>query len=167
MASSPITSWQKEGQKVETVTDFIFVCSKITADGDCSHEIKRHFLLRRKAMTNLDSVLKSRDIILSTKVWTVKAMVFPIVVQGCEHWTMKKIECQRTDVFELGYWRRLLIIPWRAKRSNQSFLKDINAEYSLEGLKLKLQYSGYLMQSANSFKKILMQGKTKDSRSRG
>ena len=147
MASSPNTSWQIDGETTEAVTDFIFLDSKITADGDCSHEIKRCFLLGRKAMTNLDSMLKSRNITLPTKVHLVKAMVFPVVVCGCESWTIKKAEHQRIDAFELWGWRRLLRVPWTARRSNQSILKKINPEYSLEGLllKLKLQYFGYQM----------------------
>ena len=136
MASGPITSWQVDG---ETVTDFIFLGSKITTDGDCSHEIKRHMLLRRKAMTNLDSILKTRDITLPTKVHLVKAMVFPVVMYGCESWIMKKAECQRIDAFELWCWRRLLRVPWTARRFNQSILKGISPEYSLEGLMLKLK----------------------------
>jgi len=147
MASSPITSWQIDGETMEIVTDFIFLGFKITADGDCSHEIKRRLLLGRKAMTNLDSILKSRDITLPTKVRLVKAMVFPVVMYGCESWTIKKAECQRIYAFELWYWRRLLRVPWTARRSNQSILKEISPEYSLEGLmlKLKLQYFGHLM----------------------
>ena len=150
MASSPIISWQIDGETVETVetvSDFIFLGSKITADGDCSPEIKRHLLLRRKVMTNLDSILKSRDITLPTKVHTVKAMVLPVVTYGCESWTGQKAECKRTDAFKLWCWRRLLRIPWTARRSNQSILREINPEYSLEGLmlKLKLQYFGHLM----------------------
>ena len=145
MASSPITSCQIEGKKVKVVTDFIFLDSKITADGDCSHEIRRWLPLGRKAMTNLNSVLKSKDITLPTKVCTVKAMVYPVVRYGCESWTIKKVECQRIDDFELWCWRRLLRVPWTARRSNQSILKEINTEYSLEGLKLKLQHFGYLM----------------------
>ena len=147
MASGPITSWQIDGESVETVTDFIFLSSKITADGDCSHEIKRHLLLERKAMTNLDSVLKSRAITWPTKVRLVKAMVFPVVLYGCGSWTTKKAECQRIDSFELWCWRRLLRIPWTARRSNLSILKEIDPEYSLGGqmLKLKLQYFGHLM----------------------
>ena len=142
MASGPITSWQIDGETVETVTDFILGGSKITADGDCSHEIKRCLLLRRKAMTNLDTISKSRAITLLTKVCLVKAMVLPAVMYGCESWTIKKAECQRIDAFELWCWRRLLRVPWTAKRSNQSILKEINPEYSLEGLmlRLKLQY---------------------------
>ena len=147
MASSPITSWQIYGETVETVTDFSFLGSKITADGDCSHEIKRRLLLGRKVMTNLDSILKSRDITLPTKVCYVKAMVFPIIMYGCESWTIKKAECQRIDTFELRCWGRLLKVPWTARRSNQSILKEISPEYSLEGLvlKLKIQYFGHLM----------------------
>ena len=147
MASGPIISWQIDGEKVETVTDFNFLGSKITVNGDCSHEIKRHLLLGRKAMTNLDSILKSRDMTLPTKVHLVKAMVFPVVMYRCESWTIKKAECQRIDAFELCCWRRLLRVPWTARRSNQSILKEISSEYSLEGLmlKLKLQYFSYLM----------------------
>ena len=147
MASGPITSWQKDGDTVETVTDFIFCGSKITADGDCSHEIKRHLLLGRNVMTNLDSVLKSRDITLPSKVHLVKAMVFPVVMYGCESWTIKKAEHRRIDAFELWYWRRLLRVPWTAGRSTQSILKEISPAYSLEGLmlQLKLQYFGHLM----------------------
>ena len=142
MASGPVTSWQIDGKTVETVTDFILGGSKITADGDGSHEIKRHLLLGRKALTKLDSILKSRDITLPTKVCLVKAMVFPVVMYGCESWTIKKAERQRTDAFELWCWRRLLRVPWTARRSNQSILKETNPEYLLEGLmlKLKLQY---------------------------
>ena len=146
-ASDPIISWQIDGETVEMVTDFIFLGSKITADGDCSHEIKRHLLLRRKAMTNLDSILKSRDISLSTKVCLVKAMVFPVVMYGCESWTMKKAEHRRIDAFELWCWRRLLRVPWTARSSNQSILKEISPGCSLERLmlKLKFQYFGHLM----------------------
>ena len=140
MASGPITSWQIDGETVETVTDFIFLGSKITVDGDCSHEIKRHLLLGRKAMTNLDSILKSRDIMLLTKVCLVKVMVFPVVLYGCESWTIKKAEHQRTDAFEPCSWRRLLRVPWTARKSNQSVLKEINPEHSLEGLMLKLKF---------------------------
>ena len=145
MASGPITSWQIDGETVETVTDFIFLGSKITADGDCSHEIRRHLLLGRKAVTNLDSILKSRDITLPTKVHLFKAMVFPVVMYGCESWTIMKAEHQRIDAFELWCWRRLLRVPWTARRSNQSIPKEISAEYSLEGLMLtlKLQYFGF------------------------
>ena len=144
MASSPITSWQIDG---ETVADFILGGSKITADGDCSHEIKRCLPLGRKVMTNLESILKSRDITLSTKVHLVKAMVFPVVMYGCESWTVKKVECRRIDAFELWCWRRLLRVPWTARRSNQSILQEISPGYSLEGLmlKLKLQSFGHLM----------------------
>ena len=139
MASSPTTSWQTDGETMETVTDLIFLGSKITADGDCSDEIKRCLLLGRKAMNNLDSILKSRDITLPTKVCLVKAMVFPVVMYGCESWTLKKAECQRIDAFELWCWRRLLRVPWTARISNQSILKEINPEYSLEGLILRLK----------------------------
>ena len=147
MASGSITSWQIDGETMETVTDFILGGSKITADGDCSHEIKRRLLLGRKAMTNLDSMLKSRDITLLTKVHLVKAIVFPRVMYGCESWTIKKAERQRIDAFELWCWRRLLRVPWTARRSNLSILKEISPEYSLNGLmlKLKLQYFDYLM----------------------
>ena len=147
MASGPITSWQIDGEVVETVSDFIFWGSKITADGDCSHEIKRRLLLGRKVMTSLDSILKSRDITLLTKVHLVKAMVFPVVMYGCENWTIKKAEHWRIDAFEWWCWRRLLRVPWTTRRSNQSILKQISPEYSLEGLmlKLKLQYFGHLM----------------------
>ena len=169
MSSGPITSWQIDGETMETVTDFIFLGSKITADGDCSHEIKRCLLLGRKAMTNLDSILKSRDITLPTKVCLVKGMVFPVVMYGCESWTIMKAEHQRIDAFELWCWRRLLRVPWTARRSNQSILKEIRPEYSLEGqmLKLRLQYSGHLMRRADSFEKILMLGKNKGRRRRG
>ena len=139
MGSGPITSWQIDGETVEMVTDFIFWGSKITADGDCSHEIKRCLLLGRKIMTNLDSILKSKDITFPTKVHLVKVMVFPVVIYGCESWTIKKAECQRIDAFDLWYWRRLLRVPWTARRSNQSILKEISPEYSLEGLMLKLK----------------------------
>jgi len=145
MASSPITSWQIDGETMETVTDFILGGSKITADGDCSHEIKRHLLLRRKAMTNLDSILKNRNITLPIEVHIVKAMVFPLVMYGCESWTVKKAKCQRIDAFELWCWRRLLRVLWTTRRSNQSILKEISPEYSLEGLMLKHQYFGHLM----------------------
>ena len=147
MASSPITSWQIDGKTVETVADFIFLGSKITADGDCSHEIKIHLLLGRKVITNLDSILKRRDVILPTMVRLVKAMVFPVVMYGCESWTIKKAEHRRIDAFELWCWRRLLRISWTARRSNQSILKEISPGCSLEGtmLKLKLQYFGHLM----------------------
>ena len=147
MASGPITSWERDGETVETVSDFIFWGSKITADGDCSHEIKRPLLLGRKVMTNLDSIFKSRDITLPTKVCLVKAVVFPVVMYGCESWTMKKAEHQKIDAFELWCWRRLLSVPWTARRSNKSILKEIGPGCSLEGmmLKLKLQYFGHLM----------------------
>ena len=147
MTSGPIASWEIDGETVEIVSDFIFLGSKITADGDCSHEIKRHFLLERKVLTNQDSIFKTRDSILPTKVRLVKAMVFPVVMYGCECWTMKKAECRRIDAFELWCWRRLLRIPWTARRSNQSILKEISPGCSLEGmmLKLKLQYFGHIM----------------------
>jgi len=153
ISSSPIASWQIDEETVETVADFIFLGSKITAYGNCSHEIKRRLLLERKVMTNLDSILKSRDITLSTKVCLVKAMVFPVVMYGCENWTIKKAECQRIDAFELWCWRRLWKVPWTARRSNESILKDISPGYSLVGLmvKLKLQYFGNLLRSADSF----------------
>ena len=163
MASCLITSWQIDR---ETMTDFIFLGSKITADGDCSHEIKRHLLLGRKAMTNLDSILKSRDIALLTKVHLVKAIVFPVVMYGCESWTIKKAECQRIDAFELWCWRRILRVPWTARRSNQSILKEISPGCSLERLmlKLKLQYFGHLIQRADSLEKALMLGKIEGRR---
>ena len=166
MASGPIISWEIDG---ETVSDFIFLGSKITADGDCSHEIKRRLLLGRKVMTNLDSIFKSRDITLPTKVHLVKAMVFPIVMYGCESWTRKKAEHQRIDASELWCWRRLLRVPWTARRSNLSILKEISPECSLEGLKLKLklQYFGHLMRRADSLEKTLMLGKIEDRRRRG
>ena len=169
MASGPITSWQIDGETMETVRDFILGSSKITADGDCNHEIKTCFLLGRKAMTNLDSMLNSRDITLPAKVHLVKAMVFPVVMCECESWTIKKAECRRIDAFELWCWRRLLRVPWTARRSNQSILKEINSEYSLEGLmlKLKLQYFGHLMQRTDSLEKTLMVGKTEGRRRRG
>ena len=169
MASSPFTSWQIDGEIVETVTDFILGGSKITADGDCSHEIKRRLLLGRKIMTNLDSILKSRDITLPTKVHLVKAMVFLVVMYGCQGWTTKKAKCQRIDVFELWCWRRLMRVPWTARRSNQSILKEIIPEYSLEGLmlKLKLQYFGHLMQRTDSFENTWMLGKIEGRRRRG
>ena len=158
MASGPITSWQIDGETVETMADFIFLGSKIATDGDCSHEIKRCLLLGRKVMTNLDSILKSRDITLPAKVHLVKAMVFPVVMYGCESWTIKKSECQRIDAFELWCWRRLLRVPWTARRSNQSILKEISSGCLLEGLilKLKLQCFGRLMRRADSFEKTLM-----------
>ena len=169
MASCSITSWQIDGETVETVTDFSFGGSKITADGDCTHEIKRRLLLWREAMTNLDSILKSRDITLSTKVCLVKAMFFPVVMYGYESWTIKKTEHWRIDAFKLWCWRRLLRVPWTARRSNQSTLKEISPEHSLEGLmlKLKLQYFGHLMWRTDSLEKTLMLGKTEDGRRRG
>ena len=147
VTSSPITSWQIDGETIKTLTDIIFLGCKITADGDCSHEIKSRLLLERKVTTNLDSIFKSRDITLPTKVHLVKAMVFPVTMYGYESWTVKKAECRRIDAFELWCWRRLLRVPWAARRSNQSILKEISPEYSLEGLmlKLKLQYFGHLM----------------------
>ena len=163
MASGPITSWQIDGETVETVSDFILGGSKITADSDCSHEIKRRLLLGRKVMTNLDSIFKSRDITLPTKVCLVKAMVFPVVMYGCESWTVKKPGRQRIDAFELLCWRRLLRVPWTAKRSNQSILKEISPGCSLEGLmlKLKLQYFGHLLQRTDSLEKTRMLGRLK------
>ena len=169
MASGPITSWQTDGETMETVTDFLFGDSKITADADWSHEIKRRLLFGRKAMTNIDSVLKSRDITLPTKVGLVKAMVFPVVMYGCESWTVKKAECWRIDVFKLWCWRRLLRVTWTSRRSNQSILKEISPGLSLEGLtlKLKLQYFGHLMRRVDSFEKTLMLGKIEGRRGRG
>ena len=169
MASGPITSWQIDGETIETVADFILGGSKITADGDCSHEIKRCLLLGRKAVTNQNSILKSRDITLPTKVQLVEAMVFPVVIYGCESWTIKKAEHQRIDAFELWCWRRLLRVPWTARRSHQSILKEISPKYSLEGLmlKLKLQYFGHLMRRADSLEKTLMLGKIEGGRRRG
>ena len=169
VASSPITSWQIDGETMETETDFIFLGSKITADGKCSHEIERRLFLGRKAMTNLDSILKSRDVTLPTKVHLVKAMVFPVVMYGCESWTIKKVERRRIGAFELLCWRRLLRVPWTAKRSNQSMLKEISPEYSLEGLilKLKLQPFGHLMQRTDSLEKNLILGKTEGRSRRG
>ena len=166
MASSPITPWQIDAETMETVTDFIFLGSKITADGDCRHEIKRCLLLGRKAITNIDSILKSRDITLSTKVCIVKAMVFPVVMYGYEGWTIKKAAHQRIDAFELWCWRRLLRVPWTARRSNQSILKETSPEYSMEGLvlKLKLQYFGHLMRRTDSLEKTPMLGKTEGRR---
>ena len=166
MASGLITSWQIDG---ETVRDFIFLGSKITADGDCSHEIKRHLLLGRKAMTNLDSMLNSRDITLPAKVHLVKAMVFPVVMCECESWTIKKAECRRIYAFELWCWRRLSRILWTARRSNQSILKEIHPGYSLEEvmLKVKCQHFGHLIQRADSFEKTLMLGKIEGRRRRG
>ena len=165
MASSPITSWEIDGETVETVSDFFLLGSKITADGDCSHEIKRRLLLGRKAMTNLDSMLKSRDITLPTKVRLVKAIIFPVVMYGCESWTIKKFEHQRIYAFELLCWRRLLRVPWTARRSNQSILWEISPEYSLEVLilKLKLQYFG-LMRRTDSLEKTLMLGRIEGER---
>ena len=169
MASGPITSWEIDGETVETVSDFILGGSKITADGDCSHDIKRCLLLGRKVMTNLDSLLKSRDITLPTKVHLVNAMVFPVVMYGCESWTVKKAEHRRIDAFERWCWRRLLSTPWTARRSNQSILKEISPEYTLEGmmLKLKLQYFGHLVQRADSLEKTVMLGKIEGRRRRG
>ena len=168
MASGPITSWQIDGGTVERMTGFIWGGSKITADGDCSHEIKRRLLLGRKVMTNLDSTLKSRDITLPKKAHLVKAMVFPAVMYGCESWTIKKAECWRIDAFELWCWRRLLRVSWTARKSNQSILKEISPGCSLEGmLKLKLQYFGHLIRRADSFEKTLMLGKIEGRRRRG
>ena len=166
MASGPITSWEIDG---ETVSDFIFLGSKITADGDCSHEIKRSLLLGRKVMTNLDSMLKSRDITLPTKIRLVKAMVFPVVLYGYESWPVKKAEHRRINAFELWCWRRLLRVPWTARRFNQSILKEISPKCSLEGLmlKLKLQYFGHLMRRTGSLEKTLMLGKIEGGRRRG
>ena len=169
MASGPITSWQIDGETVEIVSDFIFLGFGITADGDCSQETKRLLLLVRKVMTNLDSILKSRDITLSTKVHLVKAMVFPVVMYKCESWTVKKAERRRIAAFELWCWRRLLRVPWTARRSKQSILKETSPGYSLEGLmlKLKLQYFGHLMGRADSLEKTLMLGKIESRRRRG
>ena len=169
MASGPITSWEIDGEAVEAVSDCFFGGSKITADGDYSHEIKRRLLLGRKVMTNLDSILKSRDITLPTKVCLVKAMVFPVAMYGCESWTVKKAEHWKIDAFELWCWRRLLRVPWTARRSNQSILKEISPGCSLEGLmlKLKLQYFGHLMRRADPFEKSLMLGKVEGRRIRG
>ena len=169
MAFGPITSWEIDGETVETVSDFIFLGSIITAGGDCSHEIKRRLLLGRKVMTNLDSILKNRETTLPTKARLVKAMVFPVVMYGCENWTIKKAECQRIDAFALWCWRRPLRVPWTARRSNQSILKEMSPECSLEGLtlKLKLQYFGHLMQRADSLEKTLMLGKIEGRRRRG
>ena len=156
MASGPITSWEVNGETVEAVSDFILLGSKITADGDCSHEVNRRLLLGRKIMTNLDSIFKSRDITLPTKVHLIKAMVFPVVMYGCESGTVKKAECRRIDVFELWCWRRLLRVPWTARRSNQSILKEISPQCSLEGmmLKLKLQHFGHLMGRVTHWKRL-------------
>ena len=158
IASGPITSWQIDGETIGTVTDFIFLGSQITADGDCSHEIKRCLLFKKKNTTNPDSILKSRDIILPTNIHLVKAIVFPVVMYGCESWTVKKAECRRIDAFELWCWRRPLRVPWTARRSNQSILKEIRPEYSLEGLmlKLELQVFGHLMWRTDSLEKNLM-----------
>ena len=169
MVSGLITSWQIDGETVETVADFILGGSKVTADSDCSHEIKRPLLFERKVMTKLDSILKSRDITLSTKVCLVKAMVFPVVMYGCDNWTVKKAEHRRNDAFELWCWRRLLRVPWTARRSNQSILKEISPGCSLEGLrlKLKLQYFGHLMRRVDSLEKTLMLGRIEGRRRRG
>jgi len=168
MAYSSITSWQINGRTMETVTDFIFLGSKITVDGDCSHKIKRRLLLGREVMTNQDGILKSRDITLLTKVHIVKGMVFPVVMYECESWAIKKTECQRTDAFELWCWRRFLKVPGTARISNQPILREINPEYSLEGLmlKLKLQYFGHLMQRTDSLENTLMLGKTEGRKRR-
>ena len=169
MASSSITSWQIDGETVERVADFIFMGSKITADGNCSHELKRRLFLGRKVMTNLDSILKIRDITLRTKVHLVKAMVFPVVMNGCESWTIKKAEYWRFDAFELQCWRRLLRVPWCTRRSNQSILKEISPKYSLKELmlKLKLQNFGHLMQRTDLLEKTLMLGKIEGRKRRG
>ena len=169
MASGPITSWEIDGETVETVSEFIFMGSKITADGDCSHKIKRCLLLGRKVITNLDSIFKSRDITLPPKVRLVKAMVFPVVMYGCESWTVKKAERRRIDAFELWCWKRLLRVRWTARRSNQSILKEINPGCSLEGmmLKLKLQYFGHLVRRVESLEKTLMLGGIGGKRRRG
>ena len=169
MASGPITSWQIDGKTVEIISSFILGGFKITADGDCSHEIKRRLLLGRKVMTNLDSILKSRDITLPTKVHLIKAMVFPIVKYGRASWTIKKAECRRIDAFELWCWIRLLRVPWTARRPNQSILQEISPEYSLERLMLKLkpQYFGHLIRRADSFEKTLMLGRFEGRRRRG
>ena len=169
MASGPITSWEIDVETVETVADFIFLGCKITVDGDCSHEIKRCLLLGRKVMTNLDSIFKSRDITLPTKVRLLKAMVFPVVMYGCDSWTVKKAECRRIDAFELWCWRRLLRVPWTARRSNQYILNEISPGCSLEGLilKLKLQYFGHLMRRVDSLEKTLMLGGIWGRRRRG
>ena len=169
MASGPITSWEIDGETVETVSDFILGGSQITAGGHCSHEIKRRSLFGRKVMTNLDSIFKSRDLTLPTKVHLVKAMVFPVVMYGCESWTVKKAERRRIDAFELWCWRRLLRVPWTARRSSQSILKEISPECSSEGLMLKLkrQYFGHLMRRADSFEKTRMLGKIEGKTKRG
>ena len=169
MASGPITSWQIDGETVETVSGFMFLGSKITADGDCSHEIKKHLLLGRKIVTNLESIFKSRDITLPTKVHLVRAMVFPVVMYGCERWTVKKAERRRIDAFEVWCWRRLLRVPWIARRSNQSILKEISPGCSFEWLmlKLKLQYFGHLMWRVDSLEKTLVLGGIGGRRRRG
>ena len=169
MASGPITSWEIDGETVETVTDFIFWGSKVAADGDCNHEIRKCLLLGRKAMTNLDNILKSRDITLPTKVSLVKGMVFPMVMYGYQSWSVKKGQCRRIDAFEVWCWRRLWRVPWTARRSNQSILKEISPECSLEGLmlKLKLQYFGHLMRRADLLEKTLVLGKIEGGRRRG
>ena len=168
MACGSITSWQIDGETMETVTYFIFLGSKITVDCDCSHEIQRHLLLGRKAMTNQDSIFKNRNITLPTKIHRVKAMVFPVVMYRCECWTIEKAESQRIDAFELWYWRRLLRVPWTAKRSYQSILKEISPAYSLERLmlKLKLQYFGHFIRRADSLEKTLMLGKIEGRKGR-
>ena len=172
-ASGPITSWQIYGETMETVTHFIFLGSKITTDGECSHEIKRRLLLGIKAMTNLDDILKKKRVFVFvfvfwlTKVCLVKSVVFPVVMYGCKSWTIKKTGCWRTDVFELWYWRRLLRVPWTARRSNQPILKEISLKYLLEGLMLKLQYFGHLMRKASSLEKTLILGKIEGRRRRG
>ena len=169
MACGPITSWEIDGETVETVSDFIFWGSKITVDGDCSHEIKRRLILGRKIMTNLDSILKSRDTTLPTRVHLVKAMVFPVVMYGCESWTVNKAECRRIDAFELWSWRRILRVPWTARKSNQSIIKEISPGCSLEGLmpKLKLQYFDHLMRRVDSLKRTQMLGGIEGRRRRG
>ena len=169
MASGPITSWEIDGETLETVSDFIFLSSKITADGDCSHEIKRCLLLGRKVITNLDSIFKSRDITLPTEVRLVKAMVFPVVMYGCESWTVRKAERRIIDAFELWCWRRLLRVPWTARRSNQSILKETSPGCSSDGLmlKLKLQYFGHLVQRVVSLEKTLMLGEIGGRRTKG
>ena len=167
MAFGPITSWQVDGETMETVTDFIFLGFNITIASDCKHEIERHLLFGRKAMTKLDSILKCRDITLPTKVHLVKAMIFPVVMYGCENWTIKKAEHQRIDASELWCWRRLLRVPWTERRSDQSILMKISPEYSLGGLMLKLKYFGHMIQRTESLEKTLMLGKIEDRRRRG
>ena len=167
MASGPIASWEIDGERIETVSDFIFGGSKITADGDCSHQIKRCLLLGRKVTSNLVSIFRSRDITLPTKVQLIKAMFFPVVMYGCESWTVKKAEHRRIDALELWYWRRFLRVPWTAKRSNQSILKEINPGISLEGMMLKLNLQYYLMRRFDSFEKTLMLGGIGGRRRRG